>query len=95
MKLKLSYPITIYLIVLFVIVYTYSNLESLQHYAFGFVSYLILISIAYYFFSRYSCKLNIDERMRFTHIIWRLTIANIIPDGDIYYLGADNLMNLK
>ncbi|MBB5644880.1 hypothetical protein [Pedobacter cryoconitis] len=60
MKLKLSYSITIYLIVVFIIAYVFSNLGSIQEHTLGFIFYLVLIVIAFYFFlSRYSCKLDI------------------------------------
>jgi hypothetical protein len=62
MKLKLSYSITIYFIVIFIIAYIFLNLESIQKHALGFTFYLIIIVIAFYFFlSRYSCNLEIDN----------------------------------
>lgn len=62
MKLKLSYSITNYFIVLFAIAYIFSNLQALHEYTLGLLFYLILIVIAFYFFlSRYSCKLSIDD----------------------------------
>lgn len=61
MKLKLSYSITIYLIIVFIIACVFSNLESIREHTLGFIFYLTLIVIAFYFFlSRYSCKLDID-----------------------------------
>jgi len=62
MKLKLSYSVTIYFTLIFIAAYFLFNLGSFQAHATGFLLYILLIMIAVYFFlSRYSCRLQIDQ----------------------------------
>lgn len=62
MRLKLSYSVTIYVIVLFIIACISFHTASFQAHTSGLLLYLLLIVIVLYFFlSRYSCRLEIDE----------------------------------
>lgn len=62
MKLKLSYSVTIYFTLIFIVACFLSNIGSFQGHATGFLLYMILIVIAaYLFLSRYSCRLQIDQ----------------------------------
>ncbi|QNK64046.1 hypothetical protein H7F33_06020 [Pedobacter sp. PAMC26386] len=64
MKLRIHFSVTIYLILLFIIGHILVNLEALETHTLGFAVYLVLMVCAFYFFfSRYSCVLSIENNV--------------------------------